>query len=149
MRYQSNTSLSLGQVSSLDTRYQSHFSVKYRYRRLLECLILSVQKKIFNLFFYVKLKILFVFFRLDIQYSIDDDTESLHKDHPETATNRTPIIKPKYQNQVSNSSELLQGKNFFRNLKKQSKFHTLCVLYTISLFRKKRYMLDKMTQQNA
>lgn len=47
--------------------------------------------------------------RSDIQYSIDDDTESLHKDDPETATNRTPIIKPKYQNQVSNSSELLKG----------------------------------------
>ena len=52
----------------------------------------------------------FVFSRSDIQYSIDDDTESLHKDDPETATNRTPIIKPKYQNQVSNSSELLKGK---------------------------------------
>ena len=51
--------------------------------------------------------------RSDIQYSIDDDTESLHKDmDPESATNRTPIIKPssgKMFNSNGNSSDLLKG----------------------------------------
>ena len=51
-------------------------------------------------------------FRSDIQFSIDDDTESLHKDmDPESAT---PIIKPSgkknnYSSQMSNSSDLLKG----------------------------------------
>ena len=57
--------------------------------------------------------ILFSNSRSDIQYSIDDDTESLHKDmDPESATNRTPIIKPssgKMFNSNGNSSDLLKG----------------------------------------
>jgi len=37
--------------------------------------------------------------RSDIQYSIDDDTESLHKElDPELSTTRTPIIKSSQRN---------------------------------------------------
>jgi len=54
-----------------------------------------------------------LFFRSDIQYSIDDDTESLHKDaDPES---RTPIIKPSSR-QLSNNSDLKGSENSLLNM---------------------------------
>jgi len=51
--------------------------------------------------------------RSDIQYSIDDDTESLHKDaDPES---RTPIIKPSSR-QLSNNSDLKGSENSLLNM---------------------------------
>ena len=54
-----------------------------------------------------------LFYRSDIQYSIDDDTESLHKDaDPES---RTPIIKPSSR-QLSNNSDLKGSENSLLNM---------------------------------
>ena len=60
-----------------------------------------------------KIDFLYYFYRSDIQYSIDDDTESLHKDaDPES---RTPIIKPSSR-QLSNNSDLKGSENSLLNM---------------------------------
>ncbi len=47
-------------------------------------------------------------FRSDIQYSIDDDTESLNKElDPELATTRTPIFNPKKNGDLKGSENSL------------------------------------------
>ena len=43
-----------------------------------------------------------VIFRSDIQYSIDDDTESLHKELDPELNTTTPIIKPSSTHKLKN-----------------------------------------------
>ena len=67
---------------------------------------------VINLTIFTK-NVFLYFYRSDIQYSIDDDTESLHKDaDPES---RTPIIKPSSR-QLSNNSDLKGSENSLLNM---------------------------------
>ena len=49
----------------------------------------------------------YVYFRSEIQYSIDDDTESLHKELDPDLNTTTPIIKPSSNNKPKGNSSPL------------------------------------------
>ena len=50
---------------------------------------------------------MYPFFRSEIQYSIDDDTESLHKELDPDLNKTTPIIKPSINNKPKGNSSPL------------------------------------------
>ena len=61
------------------------------------------------------LKIYYIFLRSDIQYSIDDEEEGLHKGDDGDNTTTTPIIKPNGNNKRSSplaSNGDLKGMNY-------------------------------------
>ena len=73
------------------------------------------------------MNLFFFNFRSEIQYSIDDDTESLHKELDPDLNTTTPIIKPSSNNKPKgNSSPLasngdLKGKSILKCVQKKSR----------------------------
>ena len=59
------------------------------------------------------------YFRSEIQYSIDDDTESLHKELDPDLNTTTPIIKPSSNNKPKGNSSPLASNGDLKGTRMQ------------------------------